>query len=977
MSRGIDGAWRSALQPDARRLLEAYEAKSGPLPAAAHQALGAGGPVGVERLQAVLTDTCPPDAVAKALASVRLGAPALTHGGRAGFLDQVAELKRPPEPSPSIFARVFGTYNDRALARTATIVKAIGAKEPQAARASDAELKARADTFRARIADGTSLDDLVPEAFATVREVSRRVLGMRHYDSQVTAGVLLHQGKIAELGTGEGKTLAATLPVYLNALSGQGVHVITVNDYLAKRDAQWMGPVYHALGLTVGVLQSDGSAYVFDPTYHADDPRMANLRPVPRKEAYAAAITHGTNNEFGFDYLRDNIAGSLEEMVQRKPAFALIDEVDNVLIDEARTPMIISGPSHLDPSEECRLADAIVSKLTCADRNNGEVPLYELEVDHPGDYVVNEKDRTVTLTDAGLAWVEGLLGYRNLYDEPGMANRIHQALAAHAIFERDKDYIVDRGEVVIVDPHTGRPSTGRRWADGLHQAVEAKEGVEVKRENETLARVSVQNYFRRYPKLAGMTGTARTEASELGETYKLDVVSVPPNRPLARRAAADRVFATKAAKDEAVVADILTRHAEGRPVLVGTTSVEESEALSARLDALGVPHEVLNAKEHEREAEVVAQAGRSGAVTIATNMAGRGTDIKLGGDAGALAMARVRAGLVDKAGVDPAALAKTLADVTKKAAAGLLDVADPEAYAAALVVAEAETQADKAQVLARGGLHVIGTTRHESRRIDDQLLGRAGRQGDPGSSAFYVSLEDDLMLRFGSQTMGFIARLWGGRPTESIDSPRLTKAIGRAQERVEGLHAHSRKELLKYDDVLNAQRDVTYRDRLEALESSDADIRDALTGMIHAVAKRVVAESAKEKGDSAMNLSAALSDTLGLQLAPQVFRGLTSDEQVARVEQELTTVRARADRVMAELGPDLARRSVVTALDEEWRGHLELMDTLKKGIHWRGYAQKDPLIEYKRDAFELYTDLQERVQAKAVAYVIGPGLGMA
>ena len=980
VSRGIDGrTWRVALEPDARRLLEAYEAKAGPLPGAASEALASGGPVGVARLQAVLTETGSAEAVARALASVRVGEASLTHGGSAGFLDQLAELKRPAEPKRSILERVFGTYNDRVLGRTAALVKAIGAKEPQVARATDAALEAKAGAFKARLAAGATLDELMPEAFATVREVSRRVLGLRHYDSQVTAGVLLHQGKIAELGTGEGKTLAATLPVYLNALTGEGVHVITVNDYLAKRDAQWMGPVYHALGLTVGVLQGDGSAYVFDPSYHAEDPKMANLRPVSRQQAYAADITHGTNNEFGFDYLRDNIAHASHQVVQRKPAFALIDEVDNVLIDEARTPMIISGPSRVDPAQACAAADTIVRRLTCAARTHGETPLYELEAAHAGDYVVDDKSRTVTLTDAGLAKVEAALGVSNLYDDGAMANRIHQALAAHAIFERDKDYIVDQGEVVIVDPNTGRPSDGRRWSDGLHQAVEAKEGVEVNRENETLARVTVQNYFRRYPKLAGMTGTARTEATELGETYKLDVVTVPPNRPLARLSAPDRVFATKAAKDDAVVADILARHAEGRPVLVGTTSVEESEALSARLRALGVSHQVLNAKEHEREAEVVAQAGRSGAVTIATNMAGRGTDIKLGGDASALAAARVRAGEVDRAGVAPAALAAAVADVRRKVAAGLLDVPDPEAYAAALVVAEREAAADKAKVLALGGLHVIGTTRHESRRIDDQLAGRAGRQGDPGSSAFYVSLEDDLMRRFGSQTMGFIARLWGGRPAESIDSPRLSKAIGRAQARVEQLHYQARKDLLEYDDVLNAQRDITYGDRREALEASDAEMGAALTNMIRAVAKRLVATSGQ--GEPAPErdraLTRALSDMLGLQVPYAAFAGLAGDALVAKVEAEITAARRRADHVMAELGPDLARRSVVTALDEEWRGHLDVMDTLKMGIHYRAFAQKDPLIEYKREAFELYQDLQARVQARAVAYVIGPGLGPA
>src|SRR5712692_5315514 len=626
----------------------------------------------------------------------------------------------------TVLRKVFGTKHERDVKRLQPNVAAINALEPQLETLDDAALRTKSDEFRKRLDDGADVDDVLAEAFAVCREAARRAVGMRHFDVQLIGGMVLHEGKIAEMATGEGKTLVATLPAYLNALTGRGVHIVTVNDYLAKRDAQWMGPVYHALGLSVGVIQHEAS-FLYDPRFVTPDIRMTALRPCTRPEAYRADITYGTNNEFGFDYLRDNMRFYREELVQRDLHYAIVDEVDSILVDEARTPLIISGPAD-ESTELYYTIDRIIPRLKRA-ATIVEGKLSEVEAQKEGDYIVDEKSKAVALTEQGIASCERLLVVDNLYD-PNNIDALHhvqQALRAHALYNRDVDYVVKDGQVIIVDEFTGRMMPGRRWSDGLHQAVEAKEGVRIERENQTLATITFQNYFRMYDKLAGMTGTAETEAEEFGKIYKLDVVVIPTNRSLTRVNNPDVVYKTEREKFNAVVEDIIERHGRGQPVLVGTISIEKSERLSALLKRRGVRHEVLNAKYHEREAEIVAQAGRQGAVTIATNMAGRGTDILLGGNPDFLSKELLR-----KKGLDPAT-APAVARQTARAEARR--ITDPE----------------HEQGVGTGGLHIVGTERHESRRIDNQLRGRSGRQGDPGSSRFYLSLEDDLLRIFGSQ----------------------------------------------------------------------------------------------------------------------------------------------------------------------------------------------------------------------------------
>ncbi|OGK98832.1 MAG: preprotein translocase subunit SecA, partial [Candidatus Rokubacteria bacterium RIFCSPHIGHO2_12_FULL_73_22] len=617
----------------------------------------------------------------------------------------------------ALLKTIFGTKHERDVKRMMPAVRAIGALEPAVGALDDAGLPAKSDEFRKRLADGASVEDLLPEAFAVCREAARRTVRMRHFDVQLIGGMVLHDGKIAEMATGEGKTLVATLPAYLNGLTGRGVHIVTVNDYLAKRDAQWMGPVYHALGLSVGVIQHEAS-FLYDPAYVTSDVRLSALRPCTRPEAYRADVTYGTNNEFGFDYLRDNMRFALDELVQRELHYAIVDEVDSILIDEARTPLIISGPTE-ESTELYFKIDRIIPRLHRA-ATIVEGKLSEIEEQKAGDYIVDEKAKAVALTEEGIATCERLLGVDNLYDPQhiDVLHHIQQGLRAHALFRRDVDYVVKDGEVVIVDEFTGRLMPGRRWSDGLHQAVEAREGVRIERENQTLATITFQNYFRMYEKLAGMTGTAETEAEEFAKIYKLDVTVVPTNQPLIRVNQPDVVYKTEREKFDAVVEDIIQRHATGQPALVGTVSIEKSEHLSRLLKKRGVRHEVLNAKYHEREAEIVAQAGREGAVTIATNMAGRGTDILLGGNPDFLAKEVLR-----KKGRDPA-------------------TASAADRAAALAEAQRITEPEHRRVVERGGLHIVGTERHEARRVDNQLRGRSGRQGDPGSSRFYLSLEE-------------------------------------------------------------------------------------------------------------------------------------------------------------------------------------------------------------------------------------------
>jgi preprotein translocase subunit SecA len=845
----------------------------------------------------------------------------------------------------AILRTLFGTKHDRDVKRMQPVVAQVNALEPDLQQLDDAGLAARTEELRKRAADGEELDDLLPEAFAVCREAARRQLGMRHFDVQLIGGMVLHSGTIAEMATGEGKTLVATLPAYLNALAGKGVHIVTVNDYLAKRDAQWMGPLYHALGLSVGVIQHEAS-FAYDPAYTSPDIRMTALRPIGRREAYAADITYGTNNEFGFDYLRDNMRFTLDELVQRELNYAIVDEVDSILIDEARTPLIISGPAEQSTDLYYKI-DRIIPKLTRA-ATIVEGKLSEIEEQKQGDFIVDEKAKTVSLTEAGIASCERLLGIDNLYDPQHIdsLHHIQQGLRAHSLFRKDVDYMVKDGEVIIVDEFTGRLMPGRRWSDGLHQAVEAKESVRIERENQTLATITFQNYFRMYAKLAGMTGTAETEAEEFAKIYKLDVTVVPTNRSLIRINNPDVVYKTEREKFDAVVADIRERNDKGQPILVGTVSIEKSERLAALLKKRGIRHEVLNAKYHEREAEIVAQAGREGAVTIATNMAGRGTDILLGGNADFLSKEILR-----KKGLDPV-------------------TASPEARAAALEEARRITEPEHQRVVERGGLHIVGTERHESRRIDNQLRGRSGRQGDPGSSRFYLSLEDDLLRIFGSQRIQSIMNRLGMEEGEPIEHKLVTRAIATAQKRVETHNFEIRKHLLEYDDVMNKQREIIYGMRRQILDgASQADtiaewMEDLVAGTLDGYAAE---DSHPEQWDVAA-LDEALHRQFDLRLPPARLEDVAS--RAGLEEMVGAAVKARYAEREQELGTDLLRalerHEMLIVIDTQWKDHLLSIDHLKEGIGLRGYGQRDPLTEYKKEAFDLFQDMVERVKGAVI-----------
>jgi preprotein translocase subunit SecA len=819
-----------------------------------------------------------------------------------------------------LLTSVFGSRNERLLRQLNGIVKKINALEPQMQALSDADLKAKTPEFQQRIAKGESLDKILPEAFAVCREASQRVLGMRHYDVQLIGGMVLHMGKIAEMRTGEGKTLVATLPVYLNALEGKGVHLITVNDYLARRDAGWMGKLYTWLGLSIGV--------VYPGMPHSD-----------KHEAYAADITYATNNEIGFDYLRDNMALSKDDRFQRGLNYAIVDEVDSILIDEARTPLIISGPADESPELYIKV-NRIVPQLSRQKEEEGE-----------GDYWVDEKSKQVHLSETGQEHAEALLRSAGIIgaDESLYAsNNIHvvhhlnAGLRAHGIYQRDVDYIVRDGEVIIVDEFTGRTLTGRRWSDGLHQAVEAKEGVPVQRENQTLASITFQNLFRMYKKLSGMTGTADTEAYEFQSIYGLEVVVIPTNRPMVRKDHSDQVFLNRNGKFRAVVNEIKDAHARQQPVLVGTTSIEVSEMLSDQLKAASVPHEVLNAKQHKREAHIVAQAGRPGAVTIATNMAGRGTDIVLGGSLEAeLAALEAETG----APVDDATKARM----------------------------KAEWQQRHDAVKAAGGLHIVGTERHESRRIDNQLRGRSGRQGDPGSSRFYLSLEDNLMRIFAADWVQRVMTRMGLKEDDIIESPLVTKQIANAQRKVEAHNFDIRKNLLDFDDVNNDQRKVIYQQRDELLEADS--VHDNVEGIREDVVADIVARyvpmnSIDEQWDL-KGLEAALAADFGLQasLAASIeARSEVDAEQIARQVQEDVT-RLFTDKeaqVGAETMRMLEKHIMLNVLDDNWKQHLARMDYLRQGIHLRGYAQKQPKQEYKKEAFELFGEMLDKVKSEVV-----------
>lgn len=805
-----------------------------------------------------------------------------------------------------IARKLFGSKNERDLKKLDPLVRAINECEPATKSLSDEQIQAKTGEFKNRFEEGETLDDLLPEAFALVREASIRTLGMRHFDVQLIGGIVLHQGKIAEMKTGEGKTLAATLPVYLNALTGRGVHVVTVNDYLALRDSEWMGTIYKFLGLTVGVIVHD-----------LDDDE--------RRISYNADVTYGTNNEFGFDYLRDNMKFSLEDYVQRDLHYAIVDEVDSILIDEARTPLIISGPTHENTDRYYKI--------------NRVIPGLRKEQ----HYTIDEKARSVVLTEEGVARVENSLNVSNLYDPAQMEtlHHVNQALKAHTIFKKDVDYIVKDGQVIIVDEFTGRLMPGRRYSDGLHQALEAKEGVHIENENQTLATITFQNYFRMYDKLSGMTGTADTEAAEFKKIYNLEVVVIPTNLPMVRKDNSDLIFKTEQEKFDAVIDEIRDLHKRGQPVLVGTISIEKSEYLAKRLKKLGIPHNVLNAKNHAGEAEIVAQAGRHRAVTISTNMAGRGTDIVLGGN--------------------PVFMARSM---SKKGEGS-------DEYVELITKFKGQCEGEKKQVIDAGGLHILGTERHESRRIDNQLRGRSGRQGDPGSSRFYLSLEDDLMRIFGGDRVKMIMERVGMQEGEPIEHKYTTRAIENAQKKVEAHNFDIRKHLLEFDDVMNKQREVVYAQRRFILGGEE--LKDTIVEMMEDVVADLVDRFTDERSHFEDWDLPALSDALWGQFGIRFnFESLEAGEQNrdGLTEHILERAREAYDRKEEEVTPQLMRELekfvMLQAVDNQWKDHLLSMDHLKDGIGLRGYGQRDPLKEYQKEGFDLFLDMSARIKEETV-----------
>ncbi len=803
----------------------------------------------------------------------------------------------------NILKKLIGTKNEREINRVLSVVEKINALEPAIMTLTDAALQAKTDEFRSRIADAETLDDLLPEAFAVCREASKRILKMRHFDVQLLGGIVLHEGRIAEMKTGEGKTLVATLPVYLNALDRKGVHVVTVNDYLARRDAQWMSPLYQFLGLSVGII-------------------VHGLTDEQRQVSYNADITYGTNNEFGFDYLRDNMKYDSRQFAQRALNYAIVDEVDSILVDEARTPLIISGPSE-ESTDKYYKIDKIIPKLKVGE-----------------DYTVDEKARTVILTEDGNIRAEKLLGTGNLYDPSNidLVHHILQGLKAYNLFKRDVDYVVKDGEVIIVDEFTGRLMPGRRWSDGLHQAVEAKEGVKIENENQTLATITFQNYFRMYNKLSGMTGTAETEAEEFAKIYNLDVIVIPTNRPMIRNDHPDLIYKTEKGKFDSVIRDIEDCHKRGQPVLVGTISIEKSEHLGSLLKKNGIKHSVLNAKYHDKEAEIIAQAGRSHAVTIATNMAGRGTDIILGGNPSGLA----REMLSDKPDYTGDDWKKALAEAEKKC------------------------EEDRKIVLQAGGLHILGTERHEARRIDNQLRGRSGRQGDPGSSRFYLSLEDDLMRIFYSDRVSGLMGKLGMDDSMPIENKMVSKAIENAQKRVESQNFDIRKHLLEYDDVMNKQRIEIYTFRRELLQGSD--VSDRIFGMSDdAIDELISVHCPEDKHKEDWDIKALKDSVYGmfditLSDVPDTADGLRD----MLSSETRNHYRKKEEDIGSELMRQMEKWILLQVVDSQWKDHLLAMDHLKEGIGLRGYAQRDPLVEYKKEAFDIFSELSGRISTEVV-----------
>src|SRR6202140_5348154 len=863
--------------------------------------------------------------------------------------------------------KVFGSKNDRELKKLRPSVAAINDLEPQISAETDdrlreriAEGKVRLSTIEEDEARAEALDEVLPSAFALAREAGRRTLSMRHFDVQLIGGIVLHEGKIAEMKTGEGKTLVATLPAYLNALAGRGVHIVTVNDYLARRDAEWMGPLYRALGLSVGVIVHD-------------------LDDAQRRMAYSADITYGTNNEFGFDYLRDNMKYDLAECTQRGHQFSIVDEVDSILIDEARTPLIISGPAEESTDKYYRI-DKIIPKL-----------IQEI------DYTLDEKHRTATLTEEGVSKCERLLGLGNMYDPAHMEliHHVYQGLRAHTLYKRDVDYVVKDGEVIIVDEFTGRQMPGRRWSDGLHQAVEAKEGVKIERENQTLATITFQNYFRMYKKLSGMTGTAETEAAEFGKIYNLDVVVIPTNRTLIRKEYPDVVYRTEKEKFEAVVSGILQEdnsfsngirhyHERGQPVLVGTISIEKSETIAEILKKSGVPHQVLNAKQHERESRIVAQAGRKGAVTVATNMAGRGTDILLGGNPefltrehflkNKLAMPYAAAPAVigtDGASGDGAQAAVPMVLFQNE---GKIFQVPADQWQPIYNQFADQCKSEHDEVVELGGLHILGTERHEARRIDNQLRGRAGRQGDPGSSRFFLSLEDDLMRIFGGERVKALMFRLGMTEGVPIESKLISRRIENAQKSVEAQNFDARKHLLEYDDVMNKQRETIYGIRRSALEGKDQ--RDYVIGIAEDLAREMVDTFCPREQHpdrwNAPQFLAEMNSQFGIDAkAAGADPATLSHDQLADAAAEAVVKRyeEKEKQFTAELMRWLERRIILDVVDSQWKDHLLSLDHLKEGIGLRGYGQKDPLVEFKKEAFTLFEDMMARIDNETIRYL--------
>ncbi|AAO89711.2 preprotein translocase subunit SecA [Coxiella burnetii] len=831
-----------------------------------------------------------------------------------------------PSMLGNIIKKAFGTRNERLLKGYSKIVSRINALEPEIQALSDADLRAKTDEFKKRLVDGEGLDALLPEAFAVVRETSVRTLGLRHFDVQIIGGLALHGGKIAEMRTGEGKTLGATMPAYLNALTGKGVHIVTVNDYLAKRDAEWMKPIYEFLGLTVGV-------------------NVPGMEPVEKQAAYAADITYGTNNEFGFDYLRDNMVFDLDQRVQRPLHYAIIDEVDSILIDEARTPLIISGQAE-ESSDLYVKINKFIPQLKLQKMEEGQKE-EEVPPENRGDYTLDEKNRQAYLTEQGHRTIEALMikqglmqAGESLYDVSNISlmHYVYAALRAHTLFYRDVHYIVKNNEVIIVDEHTGRLMPGRRWSDGLHQAVEAKEGATIQLENQTLATITFQNYFRLYEKLSGMTATADTEAFELQKIYGLEVVVIPTNRPMIRRDESDQVYLTADAKFDAIVNEVKKRHEKGQPLLIGTASIEASELVARFLKKANIKHEILNAKNHEREAKIIAEAGRPGAVTIATNMAGRGTDIVLGGN--------LEAEMSELDNLAEEEIQKRKADWQKRHDA----------------------------VIAAGGLHVLGTERHESRRIDNQLRGRSGRQGDPGSSQFYLSMEDNLLRIFAAERMSNMMRRLGVKEDDVIEHPWITRAIEKAQRRVEGMNFDIRKQLLEYDDVANDQRKVIYQQRFQLLQTDDisetieAIREEAVSEMISSF---VPPQSLEEEWDIP-GLEKQIREDFGLALP--IAQWLEKDETLheetlhKRIIDEITKAyKAKEAKADPKAMREVEKTLMLQLLDHHWKEHLAAMDHLRQGIHLRGYAQKNPAQEYKRESFELFTQMLKRIKYELAA----------